>query len=156
MFFLILLSQVKLDTRTKTIFPRRGILAEFWPLGCATPREPGDGYLQFRNDSHATYSCSIGHLFLPALERTKTVLCAGRAWSQAVGNCYSIEFLRWVFLKEQRKLKNLEANAGEILIAVAQTWLLLSLTTRVLGVKHTYEYWASNTRSYIMGGMPNS
>lgn len=87
--------QVKLDTRTKSILPRRGILAEFWPLGCATQPQPQAGYLQLRNDTHAVYVCSIGHVFLPDLARSRTVECKRHQWNQKVGDCYSYDFLRY-------------------------------------------------------------
>ena len=50
--------------------------------------------MQYRNDSHAIYSCSLGHVFLPSLERTKTVTCQNRVWDKEVGSCFSIDFLR--------------------------------------------------------------
>ena len=59
----ILLFQVRMDIETHGIFSRRGILAEFWPIGCATLREPSFGYLHLRNYSHAMYVCSDGHVF---------------------------------------------------------------------------------------------
>lgn len=98
---ILLLSQankleVRLETQAQGIFPRRGILAEFWPIGCATPREPGYGYLHLRNDTHATYTCSVGHVFQDTLERSKTVVCYqedGR-WSDSVANCVSLQYLR--------------------------------------------------------------
>ena len=52
-----------MDIETHGIFSRRGILAEFWPIGCATLREPSFGYLHLRNYSHAMYVCSDGHVF---------------------------------------------------------------------------------------------
>ncbi|TRY79437.1 hypothetical protein TCAL_13183 [Tigriopus californicus] len=84
---------VNMDTRTNTIYPKRGFLAEFWPLGCPNPVGPMDGYLQYRNDTIAVYSCSLGHIFLPSLERYKQVRCWNREWDQEVGNCVSIDFL---------------------------------------------------------------
>jgi hypothetical protein len=63
---------VTLDTHTQTIFPRRGILAEFWAIGCPTPKDPIDeGYLIGRNDTDAILSCSMGHVFLPEMERRR-------------------------------------------------------------------------------------
>lgn len=86
-----------MDSRTNTIYPKRGFLAEFWPLGCSNPVEPMDGYLQYRNDTIAVYSCSLGHIFLPSLERHKEVHCRNREWDQEVGNCVSIDFLGYVY-----------------------------------------------------------
>jgi len=112
-------SQVKLETRANSIYARRGILAEFWAIGCANqvrklhqsrfvdsflyffpPRHlqaaPADGYLQFRNDSAAVYACSRGHVFLPEMERTRNVECNAqtRRWAGRPGTCYPIDYLR--------------------------------------------------------------
>ena len=51
-----------MDSESRGIFSRRGILAEFWPIGCATLRDPHAGYLHLRNFSHALYACEEGHV----------------------------------------------------------------------------------------------
>ncbi len=42
------------------------------------------------------YACSLGHVFLPRLERTRTITCQqdARRWSARVGSCYPFEYLR--------------------------------------------------------------
>ena len=71
-------------------------MLEYWSVGCATPRDPGFGYMVYRNDSHATFSCSLGHVFTSNLERAKTITCGveGR-WSDGDNSCVSLDFLRY-------------------------------------------------------------
>lgn len=88
-----------METKSSGTVPKRGILLEYWLSGCPTPREPGFGYLNYRNDTHATFSCSLGHVFAANLERTKTIACDAVSghWSDAsadMTSCVSIEFLR--------------------------------------------------------------
>ena len=86
-----------METESRGIFSRRGILAEFWPLGCATPRDPGNGYLHLRNHTHATFVCHGGHVFQDTLERTKTLMCdnaIGQWLEPMVVNCVSLKYLR--------------------------------------------------------------
>ena len=97
--FIHSLIQVSIKTATKTIFPRRGILAEFWPLGCASPRDQvSDGYLLWRNDTTAVLSCSTGFLFAPELQRKKVLRCVhgplGPRWDKDVGRCVPSTHLR--------------------------------------------------------------
>ncbi len=62
---------------------------------CCRQNPPEDGYLQFRNDTVSVFSCALGHVFLPELERTKAVRCGeDRRWSQRVGSCYPFDYLR--------------------------------------------------------------
>ena len=57
--------------------------------------QPVDGYLQFRNDTTAVFSCSLGHVFLPELERTKAVRCLpDGTWDRRIGSCYPFDYLR--------------------------------------------------------------
>lgn len=93
--------QVRLDTESRGIFSRRGILAEFWPIGCATLMEPSYGYLHIRNHSHATYACNVGHVFQDSLERTRTLQCDPEKgfWEGALVNCVSLQYLRFVYIK---------------------------------------------------------
>ena len=118
--------QVRLDTESRGIFSRRGILAEFWPIGCATLREPSFGYRHMRNFSHATYACTEGYVFQvygqilvfyfshwfsqynwtyffnlilqDSLEKTRTLECntVKGQWTDHLVNCISLQYLRWV------------------------------------------------------------
>ena len=92
-----------MKTASKTIFPRRGILAEFWPLGCASPhldeaRGLRDGYLLWRNDTTAVLSCSAGFLFAPEMQRKKVLRCVhgtlGPRWDKDVGRCVPSSHIR--------------------------------------------------------------
>ena len=92
--------QIRLETESRGIFSRRGILAEFWALGCATPVDPGNGYLHIRNHTHATYACHTGHVFQDSLERTKTLVCDEEIsqWRESIiVNCVSLQYLRYYF-----------------------------------------------------------
>ena len=96
---LILFFQVRLETNSHGIFSTRGILAEFWPLGCATPTDPGNGYLHIRNHTHANYVCHGGYVFQDTLERTKTLICddqRGHWYDTMAVNCVSLQYLRWL------------------------------------------------------------
>ena len=89
------LMQVRLETRSQGTVSRRGFLLEWWSVGCATPRDPGFGYMGYRNDSHATFSCSLGHVFTSTLERSKTITCSPDGkWSDGDNSCVSLDFLR--------------------------------------------------------------
>ena len=100
---LILFCKVRLETDSRGIFSRRGILAEFWPLGCATPTDPGNGYLHLRNHTHATYACHGGHVFQDTLERTKILVCddqKGHWFDSRVVNCVSLQYLRYTTINK--------------------------------------------------------
>ena len=92
--------QVSVKTATKTIFPRRGMLAEFWPLGCASPRETvDDGYLLWRNDTTAVFSCSAGSVFVPEMRRERALRCVAEGshaphWDRDVGHCIPVSRVR--------------------------------------------------------------
>jgi len=89
--------EVRLETNSHGIFSTRGILAEFWPLGCATPTDPGNGYLHIRNHTHANYACHGGYVFQDTLERTKTLICddqRGHWYDTMAVNCVSLQYLR--------------------------------------------------------------
>ena len=85
-----------MDSESRGIFSRRGILAEFWPIGCATLRDPHAGYLHLRNFSHALYACEEGHVFQDSLEKTRTLECNTdkRLWTAHLVNCVSLQYLR--------------------------------------------------------------
>ena len=51
--------QVRLDTKNQGTVSRRGILIEYWPVGCPAQHEPGYGHTSFRNDTHATFTCRL-------------------------------------------------------------------------------------------------
>lgn len=65
---------------SKPITPQRGVLFYYTAVGCAAPLPPADGYLIYRNDSVAGFSCCVGFVFPDTGEREKVITCLGHEW----------------------------------------------------------------------------
>lgn len=72
--------EIKLITN-EILIPRRGILIQYTAVGCETPLPPKHGYLVFRNDTTAIFSCCIGYIFPKLRSRILNLNCIGRAWN---------------------------------------------------------------------------
>ena len=132
--------KVRLETKSQGTVSSRGFLLEYWSVGCATPRDPGFGFMNYRNDSHATFSCSLGHVFTSNLERTKTIFCMEDQWSDTDNSCVSVDFLRSVlslFLSSYktiafRKPVNLWLGNCNLLKWTVKFFGLLDMKMRIL------------------------
>lgn len=71
---------IKLITH-EILIPRRGILIQYTAVGCETPLPPKHGYLVYRNDTTAVFSCCIGYIFAESKSRILNLICLGRAWN---------------------------------------------------------------------------
>ena len=69
--------EVRMETQSsgQHLYPRRGMLLRYSPLGCPRLRPPADGLILARNRSHATLACRQGHVFLSSLATEKTLAC---------------------------------------------------------------------------------
>lgn len=65
---------------SKSMTPQRGVLFYYTAVGCAAPPPPVDGYLIFRNDSVASFSCCVGFVFPDTGERERVISCLGHEW----------------------------------------------------------------------------
>ena len=63
-----------------SLTPRRGILVHYTAVGCPTPEAPEDGYLVYRNETAAEYSCCVNRVFEDDGRKTKVVQCLGARW----------------------------------------------------------------------------
>lgn len=65
---------------SKPITPQRGVLFYYTAVGCAAPAAPADGYLVFRNDTVAGFSCCVGFVFPDTGKRERVISCLGHEW----------------------------------------------------------------------------
>ncbi|XP_069956397.1 uncharacterized protein [Cherax quadricarinatus] len=81
-------------TATTNLFPKRGYVAHFQALGCKTPSTPQDGYLIFRNATHAEYCCCVHHVFPDTLARQRFLQCNKlHVWNDTLPDCIDLEEL---------------------------------------------------------------
>lgn len=94
-------------TASDHLFPKRGYVAHYQALGCPTPEVPKDGYLAFRNSTHAEFWCCVRHVFPDTMTRKKVLECVTRlnTWNEelpdCIGNssvCLSVSFFLFLFL----------------------------------------------------------
>ncbi|KAF2881661.1 hypothetical protein ILUMI_24518 [Ignelater luminosus] len=69
---------------TESLLPRRGVLFYYTAVGCPTPSAPKDGYLVYRNDTAAEYSCCIGYAFPDIKKRRRIIKCLGHKWDVSI------------------------------------------------------------------------
>ncbi|XP_063884131.1 uncharacterized protein LOC135113074 [Scylla paramamosain] len=76
------------------VFPKRGYVAYYKALGCPTPDIPQDGYLAFRNGTHAEFWCCVRHAFPDTLTRKRVLEC-GRlnTWNEELPDCVDLDEL---------------------------------------------------------------
>ena len=82
--------EVKMKTESnkqQQLYPRRGVLIKYTPVGCATPAAPADGFMLDRNGSHAQLSCNSGHVFTSTLTSSKIISCRYRTRGSSRGTC---------------------------------------------------------------------
>ncbi|XP_043234850.1 uncharacterized protein LOC122388114 isoform X2 [Amphibalanus amphitrite] len=79
----------------QALFPHRGALVEFTAVGCPTPPPPRDGYLVFRNETHAFFSCCVNFVFGDTLVKERLLRCVdGRGWSVSLPRqCIDVRLL---------------------------------------------------------------
>ncbi|XP_045624633.1 uncharacterized protein [Procambarus clarkii] len=81
-------------TATTKLFPKRGYVAHFQALGCETPSTPADGYMAYRNATHAEYWCCVHHVFPDTLARRRLLQCTrGHSWNDTLPDCIDLEEL---------------------------------------------------------------
>ncbi|XP_031342848.1 seizure 6-like protein isoform X2 [Photinus pyralis] len=68
----------------ENLLPRRGIMFYYTAVGCSTPIAPKDGYLVYRNDTVAEYSCCVGYAFPDTRIRSRIIKCLGYRWNTTV------------------------------------------------------------------------
>ncbi|XP_018562122.1 signal peptide, CUB and EGF-like domain-containing protein 2 [Anoplophora glabripennis] len=61
--------------------PLRGFLMHYTAVGCPMPNLPQDGYLVYRTDELAIFSCCVGYYFPDTGKRTKSLRCLGAYWN---------------------------------------------------------------------------
>ncbi|KAF5281537.1 hypothetical protein FQA39_LY05072 [Lamprigera yunnana] len=69
-----------IPSRTESLLPTRGVLLYYTAVGCLTPNPPHNGYLVYRNNNIAEYSCCVGYVFLDTHSRGRTIKCLGYKW----------------------------------------------------------------------------
>lgn len=58
-------------------------------LGCPTPAPPADGYLSYRNATHAEFLCCVHHAFPDTMTRRRILQCSDRTqtWNDTLPDC---------------------------------------------------------------------
>ncbi|KAK4296900.1 hypothetical protein Pmani_030637 [Petrolisthes manimaculis] len=82
-------------TATSKLFPKRGFLGHFKALGCQTPLAPADGYMSYRNATHAEFWCCVHHAFSDTMTRRRVLECGDRTqtWNDTLPDCVDLEEL---------------------------------------------------------------
>ncbi|XP_050706412.1 uncharacterized protein LOC126991778 [Eriocheir sinensis] len=82
-------------TASDHVFPKRGYVAHYKALGCPTPEVPEDGYLAFRNATHAEFWCCVRHVFPDTMTRKRVLECGSRlnTWNEELPDCIDLDDL---------------------------------------------------------------
>ncbi|KAF5303079.1 hypothetical protein FQR65_LT08410 [Abscondita terminalis] len=75
---------VLMPSKTESVLPTRGVLLYYTAVGCPTPNPPRDGYLVYRNDTIAEYSCCVGYTFPDINKRNRIIKCMGYQWNASL------------------------------------------------------------------------
>lgn len=78
--------------------------------GCPTPQLPQDGYMSYRNSTHAEFWCCIRHVYPDTMERVRTLKCKYQLyWDKSLADCvgeFRVGFASKNFNSVQRRVQN--------------------------------------------------
>ncbi|XP_042239777.1 uncharacterized protein LOC121877896 [Homarus americanus] len=81
-------------TATSNVYPKRGYIGYFQAIGCETPATPVDGYMAYRNATHAEYWCCVRHVFPDTHARRRLLKCnRAHTWNDTLPDCADLEEL---------------------------------------------------------------
>jgi len=85
--------RMRSEASRQQLYPHRGLLINFSPVGCPDPRAPAEGIVATRNKTHAEMVCHPGNVFMSTLSSTSTASCRDNSWVPPVEHCVSVNFL---------------------------------------------------------------
>ncbi|XP_040577858.1 uncharacterized protein [Lepeophtheirus salmonis] len=128
---------IQIQTSGRSIHPRRGLLAEYWPVGCIQNPLTGFAYVTFHNISHVTYSCPSGMGFIPDMSKSKTIICNGKEWSENIYTCNYI-------VEAQRYFPGLNQTSSQLNIVILIVLLILLMCVGSLVFIVKSNFWATH------------
>ncbi|XP_065164382.1 uncharacterized protein [Atheta coriaria] len=144
---------------SESLVARRGVLVHYAAVGCATPASPKDGYLVYRNDSTAVFTCSVGYVFADTLERNREIQCQGHRWQEKLplANCIKLSStLKDLFGKSSGGVNmTAKESFSDVLVPTIIIIMLFIINTIILFF--IYQYKKRKTALYTeeeLGTMP--